>query len=84
MYVHTISIVTDQWLGHKSCGFAIAMCDVVYAVLEYLHLVGFPHQGIEENPDFTLPGGRDLVVVDLDFKPHLFHCQAHGRANVMQ
>jgi hypothetical protein len=40
--------------------------------------------GVEAGADLALAGGGHLVVMHLDRHAHLFHGQAHGRAQVVQ
>ena len=60
------------------------MRDVVHHVLEHLGPVGAPDQAAVFGADFALPGGCDFVMVYLDFDAHLFQCEAHGGADIVQ
>ena len=84
MNVHAVAVIADQRLGHEGRGLAVAVRDVVHAVLEDLHFVSLAHQGVEGNTDFALTGGCHFVVMDFDLEAHFFHRQAHRRANVVQ
>ena len=70
MHVHTVAVVTHQWLGHKGRRQAMGMGHIVNTVLVDLRLVRLGHQGVKTHTDLTLTGGAHLVVV-------YFHCQAH-------
>ena len=60
------------------------MCDVVYDVLQNLHLVGLLHQGVELDADFTLPGRGYLVMVYFRFQPELFQGKTHRGTQIVQ
>ena len=53
-------------------------------VLEPQELIGGEHHGREAHVDLALPGGGDLVVLDLDVEAELLQGHAHLGAQVDQ
>ena len=81
--VHARAVVAIDRLRHESRRLAIALGDVVDAVLIDLHLVGHVHQGVELHAELVL-GGGDLVVVLLDLDAHRRHGGEHLAAHVLR
>ena len=84
MYVHAGTVISHNRLRHEGRSFAVGVGYVMHAVFQYLHLVGFLHQGAEAGTDLTLSGGGNLVVMHFNIQAHLFHGRAHGGANIVQ
>src|SRR6266545_4455853 len=77
--VHARAVVLEDRLGHEGDRLAGAPGDVL---VEH-HLVGHAQQRVEAHVDLGLPGGADLVVVDLDVDARPDHLQDHLAAQVL-
>ena len=73
VYVHTGTVVTDEWLGHESRRLAVRMRNVVHAVLQDLNFVSLCDQRVESDADLTLTCCTYFVVVHLYVQAHLLH-----------
>ena len=81
--MHAGAIIANNGFGHKSCCFAIRMCDVMYDIFEYLVPVCALDQAIKARANFALTCRGYFMMVYFDTDPHLFQSNTHGGADVM-
>ena len=84
MHMHAGTVVADDRLRHERRRFAVRVRGVVHAILEDLQPVRALHERSELGPDLVLASSRDFVMVHLHFDAHLFHGEAHRRADILQ
>ena len=78
MNVHTVTIVTNQWLRHERRGLAVSVCDIVDTIFVDLDFVRFADQCVELRANFALPCCTDFVVMQVNVDAHGFHSRAHA------
>jgi len=83
VHVHARAVVAEEGLGHEGRGAAVLPGGGLDDVLVDHHLVRHRQQRAEAHVDLGLPGGADLVVLDLDFDAHVDHGQDHLAADVL-
>ena len=83
VYVHAGAVVANDRFWHEGSGFAVAVGDVVYHVLQDLGPVSALGQGAELGADFVLASGGHFVVVYFYRYAQFFQQQHHGRADVL-
>ncbi len=81
--VHPGAVVAIQRLGQEGCGLAHHGSGVAHDVLVLDDVVGHGGEGVEANVDFSLTGGRDLVMVYLDGNPGRLEVHDHLAAQVL-
>src|SRR5690554_5839087 len=84
VYVHTRTIVTEEWLRHERCRLAISVSCIQHHVFQNLRPVGAARQCIELRTDFALASGCHLMMVYFNRNTHLFQRDAHGRADILE
>ena len=82
--MHTITIVSNQWLGHERCGLAVGMRNIVNTIFEDLNFVRFGNQCVELRANFALSRGAHFMVMQFNIQPHGFHRRAHAVSDIQK
>ena len=80
--VHARTVIAEDGLGHEGRGLAVALGDLMDAVLVDLHVVGHRGQRAELETKFVLRGSH-FVMVLLDYGAHGLHRRKHFAAHVL-
>ena len=84
VYVHTRTVIANNWLRHEGSSFAVSSCNVVYNVLQHLNFVSFLNQSVELNADFVLTSVCHFVVVYFYVLTDCDQCVTHSSTDVVQ
>ena len=71
--VHARTVVTEDWLRHEGCRFAMLESSVLGSVLQLVHVVSSGDHGGEFHADFALTSGSNFVVVNFQLDAHGSH-----------
>ena len=84
VHVHARAVVTDDWLRHEGCGFAVGLGYHLHRIFQDLVPVGTLHQLLEFGANFALARGRHFVVVYFDLNTLLLKRDTHRVTDVLQ
>ena len=82
--VHPRAVVAEEGLGHEGDDLAVFLRGVLRHVFVLQDVVRHRQERVEAHVDLGLPGGRDLVVLDLDGDADRFQGEHHVAADVLQ
>src|SRR5260221_6548108 len=82
--MHTGTIVTEDWFGHKSHALAMLTCGVFHHIFVEHEVIGGLQKGIEADIDLGFARGAHFVMLCLRLHPQTLEEERYFTAQILE